>query len=196
MAITTADLKAFAARYRVHTEAIGVAALAAVVALTLGIMARRQAAPVLAERDRLRAATREVDGFRTAFKPATPEEDAFRLPDSLSVGVARDVRFSLAEQVAQRAEQNGLRDVRVRFAPADTALAPAAPDLQGSHVVLADYAITVDCGGGFAAVLDLVRRLPPSVALQRMTAIRSPKGVVEYHLSLAVFETREAGAHG
>lgn len=197
MPTTSASLRSTFNRYRTQSEAVGVALLAIVVALTLGVMTRRQATPLNAERDRLRSATRELNAFRTTFQPATPGEDSARFADSLAVGVARDVRFSLAQQVALRAEQSGLRDVRIRFAAADTAAPPPSPDFTERSVVVADYAVALDCSGGYSSMLDFVRRLPVSVAVQRIAATRSPTGGVEYHIVLAVFESStEAAAHG
>lgn len=197
MATTAADLRGFFNRYRMQSEAVGVALLAIAVALTLGTMARRQATPLNAERDRLRSATRELNAFRTGFQAATPREDSAQFADSLAIGIARDVRFSLAQQVALRAEQSGLRDVRIRFAAADTAAPPQAPDFTGRSVAIADYTVALDCAGGYASMLEFVRRLPVSVAVQRISATRTSTGGVEYHIVLAVFESSaEAAAHG
>jgi hypothetical protein len=193
MALTTAELKTMAQRHQAHAEAIGVALLATIVALALGISARRQAAPLNAERDRLRAASAELESFRSSFRATTPEEDAFRLPDSLSVGVSRDVRVTLAQLVAQRAEQSGLRDVRIRFAPPDSGAAPAAPDFGGAHI--ADYSIALECHGGMSSLLSLIRHLPPSVALERISATRGG-GTGDFVVTLAVFETPPENAHG
>ncbi len=197
MPTTSAEIRRFFGRRRSQSEAVGVALLAIIVALAIGTMARRQAAPLQAERERLRGATRELNAFRTSFQPTTPQEDSARFADSLTIGVARDVRFSLAQQVASRAEQSGLRDVRIRFAPADTAAAPQAPDLSEQTVTVADYTVVVDCAGNYSALLEFVRHLPMSVAVQRIAATRAGNGGVEYHVVLAVFESKaEAAAHG
>ncbi len=197
MPTTSADVKRFFGRHRTQSEAVGVALLAAVVALTIGTLARRQGAPLRAEHDRLRRATQELNAFRSSFQPTTPQEDSARLADSLVIGVARDVRFSLAQQVASRAEQSGLRDVRIRFAAADTSAPPQMPDLSEHTVSVADYTVAVDCAGNYSALLEFVRQLPVSVAVQRIAATRAGNGAVEYHVVLAVFESKvEAAAHG
>jgi hypothetical protein len=116
------------------------------------------------------------------------------VPDSLSVALPRDQRVSLAQQIADRAERTGLSDVRVRFALPDSAAAPDRPDLMGTGVAVADYTLAVECTGGFAAMLSLVNQLPPSVAVQRITAARMKSGV-QYHLILAVFEAAAGGAN-
>ncbi len=196
MAMTTADLKSLATRYRVQSEALGVAALAIVLSLALGAAARRQGAPLVTEHDRLAAAHREVTSFRAVFKPAVAGEDSVRLPDSLAVSVARDSRISLAQRIAQQAEQDGLRDVRVKFAAADTASPPPAPQLLGESSQVAQYSLVLEADGGFATILSVVRQLPPAVGLQRMSAVRGKNGIVHYTLILAVFETAGQSRHG
>jgi hypothetical protein len=170
--------------------------LAFVVSLTLGVSARRQAAPLAAEARRLQAANQELTSFRSSFRPSAPDDESLRIPDSLAIGISRDTRVSLAQQVAQRAEQSGLRDVRVRFAGPDSATAPAAPAFTGNSVTIADYTLAIECSGGFAAMMSLVNHLPPSVALQRITAVRSSSGTAQFHLVLAVFETAGPNQHG
>jgi hypothetical protein len=184
-------------RYRVQSECIGLALFAAIVFVVLGITARRRTEPVRAELTKWMNASSEISGFRAAFRPSTPERDSRigRMPDSLGVAVSRELRVSLAEQVATRAERAGLSDVRVRFALPDSAAAPNRPELTGVTVGVADYTIALDCTGEFAAVLSLVNHLPPSVALQRMTANRTRSGA-QYRLVLAVFESSGPIHHG
>jgi len=55
-------------------------------------------------------------------------------------------------------------------------------------VSVADYSLSIECSGGFAAVLTLVNSLPSSVALQRLTGA-SAKAVTKFRLTLAVFES-------
>ena len=64
-----------------------------------------------------------------------------------------------------------------------------------SSIAVADYTMTVDGIGSLGAVLSLINHLPPSVALQRLTATRSKNGA-EYHLVLAVFESAGVERHG
>jgi hypothetical protein len=199
MAITKADLQQAARRHRLLSEVIGVALLAIIVYVSLGIVARRRIEPVRAEITKLGSAVAEVSQFRTAFKPSTPEQDVrmLNVPDSLSVALPRDQRVSLAQQIADRAERAGLIDLRVRFTLPDSAAAPDRPDLMSASVAVADYTLSVDCTGDFAAMLSLINHLPPSVAVQRITANRT-KGGTQYHLILAVFEVAASGAsqHG
>jgi hypothetical protein len=194
--VTTADLRALIAGYRVQSEAVGIAVLAIVISLVLGTSARRQGTPLRMERDRLHAAQREVTTFRAAFKPTVPGEEAARLPDTLAVGVLRDSRISLAQRIAQQAERGGLRDVRVKFAAADTTSPPPAPQMFGTSISLAPYTLVVEGDGGFATALSLIKQLPPAVALQRMSVNRLVDGAVHYTLVLAVFETAEQSQHG
>lgn len=184
-------------RYRIQSECIGLALFATIVFVALGIAARRRIEPVRADVAKLVNASSEIRGFRAAFRPSTPERDSRmgHLPDSLGVAVSRELRVSLAEQIATRAEHAGLSDVRVRFALPDSAAAPARPELTGATIGVADYTISLDCSGGFAAVLSLVNHLPPSVALERMTANRTSSGA-QYRLVLAVLESSGPIQHG
>ncbi|HEY4304046.1 MAG TPA: hypothetical protein VGM82_06245 [Gemmatimonadaceae bacterium] len=188
--ITTARLRALAAKHRREATYVGIALGVFIVSIVGGIAARKRIAPVDVQRNRLRSTEHDISTFRATFRQASLEERAFRFPDSLSVAVSRDARFSIAQGVAQRAEQLGLTDVRVKFAPTDSAEPPASPELSNTHIAVADYAISVDCRGEFSALLSLVNALPPSVALQRIGAERVPiSGAVDYHLLLAVFES-------
>lgn len=190
MPTTLARLKTVISRHRRESAGVGVALVVAAVAVAVGVAARDRVAPVVVQRNRLRSTEHDVVVFRSAFRQASLEERAFRFPDSLAVAVSRDTRFSVAQRIAQRAELLGLTEVRVRFAPFDSADAPAVPELSGVHVGLADYSIAIDCRGDFSALLALVDQLPASVALQRLGAERAPAGgAVDYHLTLAVFES-------
>jgi len=190
MAITIASLRQTVARHRRESVRVGIALAVLVVSIAAGVAARNRIAPVVIQRNRLRSTDHDLTTFRSAFRQASLEERAFRFPDSLAVFVAREARFSVAQRVAQRAEQLGLTDVRVRFAAADSAEAPTVPELSDAHVAVADYSIGLDCRGSLAALLSLVNALPPSVALQRVSAERVPvTGAVDYHLALAVFES-------
>jgi hypothetical protein len=194
MAMTTASLKALMPRYRLPSEVVAVSVLAIVAAVVVGSLARRQAAPLLAERDRLHAQQQELTTFRAAFQPATDAEWASRIPDSLSLSVDQDSRISLTQAVAARAELSGLRKVRVRIAGADS-LSPAPSDLpDGAH--LAAYTLSVEGVGGFASMLSFVRHLPLSVALQRVTAVRAEDGSTHYNVVLAVYESAGQSQHG
>ena len=191
------DLQSLSARYRVHAECVGVACLALLVFVTMGTAARRKLGPARADRAKAAEVEAEIVNFRAAFRQSSPNGNAANaaLPDSIAVVVPRDGRVSLAERLAARAERVGLSDVRVRFAAPDTSAAPAKPTLFSATVAVADYAISVDCAGSFAAVLSLVNDLPPSVALQRITAVREKAGS-HFRLTLAVFEAAQATQHG
>jgi hypothetical protein len=184
------QLRALMARHRRESTYVTVALAVLVASVAAGLTARDRIAAADTQRNRLRSIEHDMTTFRAAFRQPSLEERAFRLSDSLAVAVARDARFSVAQRVAQRAEQLGLTDVRVRFAPADSDEAPATPELSGARIAVADYSLGVDCRGDLAALLSLVDQLPPSVALQRLAAERSPVGgAVDYHLALAVFES-------
>jgi hypothetical protein len=195
MPMTVADVKAFSVRYRVHAECMAVAAIACVVFTGLGLAAKRKLAPARADQASVSMVAGEVSSFQSAFKAAPPGQDVPTLPDSFAVAVARVDRVSLAGDLASRAESAGLRSVRVNFAPPDSAAAPDHPDFFADPVSVADYGIAIDCGGSFAGVLSFVNQLPPSVALQRITAVRDKAGS-HFHVMLAVFESAQGAQHG
>ncbi|HVX37974.1 MAG TPA: hypothetical protein VHB25_00275 [Gemmatimonadaceae bacterium] len=189
--MTTAELRAAVGRYRMQAQAVGLSLVVLVVAVFLGIGARKQIAPARLTETRLRQSAAEIASFRAAFKPSTPEQEArLMLPDSLAIAVPHDMRMSLAGELATSAQHVGLTDVRVRFANADSAAAPPpTPDFVNRTVSVGDYTIAIDCGGSFGQVLSFVSRVPSSAALQRITATRAAKGAgVRYHLVFAVYE--------
>ncbi|HEY4217835.1 MAG TPA: hypothetical protein VGM67_11905 [Gemmatimonadaceae bacterium] len=196
MPMTVADLKAFSLRYRVHAECIGVALFAFVAFVGVGVAAKRRLAPVRADQVSVSMVESELSNFRTAFKPEPVGHDVLMaLPDSFAISVPRANRVSLAGDLASRAEQVGLRNVRVNFAPPDSSAAPEHPEFFGAPVSVADYGVAVECGGSFAAVLSFVDQLPSSVALQRITAVRDKAGS-HFLVMLAVFESAGSAQHG
>lgn len=188
--IDAARARAAIAIHRRESARVAIAVVVAVLSVAAGVAARGRLAQAVVQRNRLRATALDITTFRAAFRQASLEERAFRFPDSLAVSTSRELRFSIAQRVAQRAEQLGLSDVRVRFAEADSAEAPVVPELSEARIGIADYSIALDCRGDFAALLSLVNELPPSVALQRLAADRASLGqTVDYHVVLAVFES-------
>lgn len=192
---TLADVRTWVAAHPVQSRALGLAVVGLVVFTTLGLRARKQSEPLRAELATLETARTEVSTFRSAFKSSSPEQDLriAHLSDSVSVAVPREQRVALARQIAAEADAVGLSDVRVRFATPDSAAAPTRPDLVRSPVATADYAIAVECYGGFASVLSLVNRLPVSVAVQRIVGT-DVNGRARFQIALAVFEASSAPA--
>jgi hypothetical protein len=194
MALSGAQIKALVAKYRLQSEVVGIAAIAIVAAVAVGMSARRQAAPLLVERNRLRGQEQEVTNFRAVFQPATEQEWASRIPDTLAFSVDADARIGLTQTIALRAEASGLGDVRVRIGGADTTSAPVGDLPAGTR--LASYTLTIDGTGDFASILALMGRLPMSVAVQRVSAVRGPSGFERFGIVLAVFESTGATQHG
>lgn len=194
MAVSTAQIKALVARYRLQSEVVGIAALAIIAAVAVGMSARRQAAPLLVEQNRLRGQQQEVTAFRAAFQPATEQEWASRIPDTLAFSVDADARIGLTQTIALRAEASGLRDVRVRIAGADTLGVPAGDLPDGTR--LASYTLTIDGSGDFASILALMSRLPMSVAVQRVSAVHGANGLERFGVVLAVYESTGAAQNG
>jgi hypothetical protein len=189
MAMDFAALRAWVTKHRLQAEAVGVAVLALVVFVGLGIRVRQQLAPARLEASRLSAAAAEVASFRSSFDGASPERDLRlgQIADSLGISVAREYRVALAQDIAARAEALGLKDVRVRIAPSDTGAPPPKPELIRTPVTLAEYSLTVECDGDLASMLSLVNQLPAAVAVQRLVGL-SDRTHARYKLWLAVFE--------
>ena len=176
---------------------IGAASMVAFVGfIGVGITARRHAAAASVEITQLASIRSEVSNFRSAFRPSRSDDASLSLvDDTVPIATTHELRVALAEQVASRAENVGLANVRVRFAQPDSAAAPPRPDLMRSSITVANYTMTVDAAGSLGAMLTLVAHLPPSVAVQRLTATRVKNGA-EYHLVLAVLESAGVERHG
>jgi hypothetical protein len=197
MALSVARLRASVARSRKQAQLIAVAAFGAIVFLILGLNAHRRATAERVELGALTTASDDIARFRAAFRASTPERDAamVSLPDSLAVFVQSELRTTLAQNIAARGELVGLSGMRVKFAAIDSEAPTSVPDLPGNDTKVADFTISLDCDGSFSALLSLVSHLPPSVALQRLSAMRGPAGT-HFHLTLAVFEASGLSQHG
>jgi hypothetical protein len=193
---TITEIRAAASQHRIQAEGVGVAVLAIVVAVVLGVSAKRSASAMQSELQRLRAASQELSGFRAAFQPGTAAQDSIQLPESMTVAIPRDVRITLAQRIATTAEESGLSDVRVRFASADSTGTPAVPQFSALAPTVANYSMVIDASGRFAPLLSLVNHLPPSVAIQRLQVTRGAGGTAVYQLILAVFESAKQNQHG
>lgn len=196
MAIDRARVSLLVRSYRTQIL-VGAGSVAAFLAfVAVGVAARRHASASRVEIRQLASIRSEVSNFRTAFR-ASPTDDArlLSVDDTMTVSTTRDLRVSIAGQVASRAEDVGLASVRVRFTQPDSTAAPPHPDLIRSSITVADYTMTVDAAGSLGAMLSLIDQLPPSVAVQRLTATRTKNGA-EYHLVLAVLESAGVAQHG
>lgn len=197
--MTMAQLRATAARYRMHALLVVVSFVVLVGSVGVGLRARKRLDPMRLTDGRLHQTEAEIANFRAAFKPSTPDEEVRLVAaDTLPVAVPHDMRMSLAGQLASGAQAAGLTNVRVRFAGADSAAAtPPLPEFVTRTVAVGDYTIAIDCGGSFAQVMSFVNHLPAATALQRITAARAPENSgVQYHLIFAVYEGGASSSAG
>jgi len=196
MAMNLGAVRAWMSKYRVQSEAVGVALLALVASLVVGMKAQQALLPLRTDLKRLEGAASEVSAFRSTFEASTPEQETRigRLAESLTVVVPRDYRVAVAREISEIAEDVGLSDVRVRIAPVDSAPPPPVPELSRSTVSVADYSLTISCSGAFADVLNLVNQLPPSVALQRIIGDSGSGKKTQFYLGLAVLESAAGAA--
>jgi hypothetical protein len=197
MRSSLASVRSSVGRFKVEAQCVALATLAFAVFVALGLAARERVKPSRAQVGSLRQDLADLEQFRAAFRRSASDADAQTalLPDSLAVAVQPELRTTLAHAVASRGELDGLSEVRVKFAPADSGAPSSTPILAGKLVKVADYTMSVDCDGSFSALLSLVNHLPPSVSLRRLAAVRGPAST-HFHLTLAVFQPSGSNQHG
>lgn len=167
-------------RYGFWAE-LALAALVVVGPAALVTQTAARRADALAQREAtLAALVGAADAWRAAYVPATSAESAaWRLSERRvrERGVDAVDRVALAQLVAQRAEELGIPDVRVGFAPVDD-LAPApALAVDAWTFEMAPYAVTVDFVADYRAIVGFIGSLPPQVAVRRLELERSETGV-------------------
>lgn len=173
-------------------EAAGVALLACLVCIALGLRARSQAQVARAEARRIEGIALGIAQFESAFRPVTSEERQrwSSIPDSGSLAVAPENRLGLTESVVRIAEQSGLLHSRVSFGMSDSLPIPDRGAAAG-HATPGNYTIAIDADGGFAELLTFVNALPVAVSVTRLTGVRDTSSA-RFHVILAVNENRDA----
>jgi len=175
-----------------QVEAAGVALLAVVVCVALGVRARSQAQVARDEARRIQGIAQSITQFESAFQPVTSGERKrwSMIPDSSALGVAPENRVGLTESVARIAEQSGLVHSRVSFGVSDS-LPNADRGAVAGRVAAGNYTIAIDADGGFAELLTFVNALPVAVSVTRLTGWRDTTGA-RFHVILAVYENKDA----
>ncbi len=191
MAITRESLARTLQSTPISVYATMVAVVAAFIFAGLGLKARRAAAPFGKQLVELQGTMRTLEDFRRGFRPPNPEEQLLwnASSEALALGIRHQQRFSLGQTVTSQAEALGLRDVRVRFAAADSGLS-AQPRVgaSGAPVPVAAYAMSVEFSGGFENALTFVNSLPVTVVVERFRVSKVPGGP-HFSLTLSVYET-------
>lgn len=164
---------------------IGVVGVAAVVG---------SSALIRAEEWRVRTgellATREAAAmWRAEMVPASPAEEAAWRASEASVrerGIDPSDRLALLQEVAQRAEDLGISDVRVSFESADTLETTAVREVGEAVFEVAPWALAVGFMSDYGTAASLVGSLPPQVDVHRLRMFGLENGV-ETELVLLVF---------
>jgi hypothetical protein len=188
--MTPAAMLELLKRERAHAERAGVALLFLVIAMALGLRARRVVEPANRELAILHGALERFSVFRTTYQaPSDAELKRWSAAaDSNDIVAPKGSRLALAQRVARTAEQVGLHDVRVRFSTRDSLVVTPRPKLIGRDEAPANYTIVMECRGSFAAVLALIKQLPLAVSVIRVSAANE-KSVIVYRLTLDAYET-------
>ena len=196
--MTGQDLRTVFRTNRGAMEVTGLAVLAIVVALVLGVKAKGQRAQDEIMERRMSATYDQIQQVQRGFQAGTPlEVDRWkRLADSQSVAISHAQRLSLAQRVTLAAQNAGLQNVRVRFGPADSSGALAVrPAVGGRTVSAANYTLVIECEGGFARLLTFVNYIPAVVSIQHVSAARFGSATM-YRVTLAVYEVANASQSG
>lgn len=171
-------------------QVVGLTLLAVVLALWVGIPARRQASVLKAEAGKLAGIVKASESWTTRFEPASNEETLAWQNTGFEIqklGAAPADRLTLAQVIARRAEDVGFRRVRVRFAGADSASQSSPRQVGGRLFSPAQYGIVVEAQGSLNQSSALIGVLPNAVVVRSVGTKRIGDAVMSI-FSLAVYE--------
>lgn len=163
-------------------------------ALWVGRGAYAQAETLSREGQRLDGMRRGADTWLSTLQPASSAEtqDWMQIQSALQQLASRpDSRLTLLEMITRRAERTGLKDVRVSLLGADSLTAIPRAGVAPVAINVADYGISVEFRGNFAATRTFLATLPPTVGVQRISISRKGAG----NWTRAVLTVYEAGAN-
>jgi hypothetical protein len=179
----TARLRELAARLRPHAPAVGAGAAAlalAVAGFWLGSTGLARARALQAEAARLEATLAGANAWLRSYRPpVAAESTAWALSERRvrELPLAPGARVALAQAVAQRADELGIAEVRVRFEPTDT-IAPLAARVVGARSFgQGATALSVELLADYADIVRFVGSLPPQVEVRRLALGGTPGGV-------------------
>lgn len=156
-----------------------VTALIVVPAILVGRSGRERADALTAERDRLERLASETESRLRRFQPASEaERQAWRESERAVDDVALEPggQIAMAQQLAQRAEEAGIRRLEIRFEQADSLETP--PVRVGAHTFAGSpVAISMGFVSGYGDVSDLLGTLPPRVETQGLRMEREEDGI-------------------
>ncbi len=188
---TLASLRAALVANSFLAQVTGLTLLALALALWVGIPARRQAALLKAEAERLERIVKASESWASGFQPASSEETLAWQNTGFEVqklGAAPSDRLTLAQVIARRAEDVGFRGVRVNFAAGADSASQSSPRQVGGRLFRpAQYGIVVEAHGSLNQASALIGVLPNAVVVRNVVTRRSGNDVKSI-FSLAVYE--------
>lgn len=168
-----------------------VAAMLAIGLLTWsGLRSSRAAAARKAAVSSARTELAAFEDLQRRYSPAVAAESLswrqtwIRVMDLRLMG---NDRLGLTGAVSRSAEDAGLRDVRVLIGPPDTTGVEARLSTGGIRRKPGPFSLLVEARGGMQSVIGFLGRLPPSVAVTRLSLVQQDPGK-RHRISLAVYE--------
>lgn len=172
------------------TEIVLALLMVAIFSMSVAKMANKRVAALRGEAEQLSAVRTSVERWQTSFETATPEENADwdNVQKRLQLlGVSPNDRLTLAQLVAQRAQDASGQNVIVKFTTADNAGAVTRSTSKMSFSS-ASYGLSMQITGDLEAVVDAIYSLPLSVDLSSVDIKRGDSGQATANVSLIVFE--------
>jgi hypothetical protein len=173
-----------------HLLMMGTSILVIGLAIFVGGKARAAERDLQQKRSGWEQAANQLATVQQQFRAPTGTESSALLAEGSrlgTLGVQPDDKLGLIDAVGHLAESAGLTDVQVNTKASTDSVYASDRSIPGSSVRKADYALTVDCDGGFAAAVQFVSTLPPSVSVSRFYAARAAPGA-RYRIILSVYE--------
>lgn len=165
--------------HRFWLRLTAVTALVVVPAILVGRSGRERADALHAEHDRLERLAGETESRLRRFQPASEAErrawrESERALDAVALRPGGQV--AIAQQLAQRAEEAGIRRLEIHFEQADTLETPMVQ--VGSHTFAGSpVAISTEFTSGYREVVELFGALPPQVETHGLRMEREEGGI-------------------
>lgn len=172
--------------HRKWIEGATLTLLGLLAAFSLGYAALSRASALSLQISELRQVEAGFDRWTSGLRPATPAESlAWRESEQTlrSLGAGSMEPLPLAQVVAQRAEEVGIPELRIRLISADSA-APVPPvELGGWRVQSGAEGLAVEFDGNMGDVVGFLGALPPQAAVSSLRIGRD-KGVLRAQIIL------------
>jgi hypothetical protein len=180
-------------RFWIELAAFTVLAIFATTMMGRSAFARADA--IEREADRLAEIPAAMDRWAGNIQwPSDAETLSWRESEQLLRGldVATTAPLTLAHQIAQRGEEIGRADVRIRLASPDTAYIPPGEAVGPLNLSYGRSAFVVELTGDWTSIVSFLGVLPPQVEVSRLE-LSSDGGRVSSQLLLLTREITEEG---